>query len=122
MNTTLKEFVDQYDRALEFRRKAESEEDFRSKTTKAVLISRFKLEEEASKCYTRTMFDRFQVEFKDSLDCWHEKTDKNCNTTEYVVGLSVDEKWKWCKVLYDESEEGVKATCECAKFEIEGIL
>ncbi|XP_077251984.1 protein FAR1-RELATED SEQUENCE 7-like [Tasmannia lanceolata] len=122
MNTTLKEFVDQYDRALEFRRKAESQEDFRSKTTKAVLMSRFKLEEEASKCYTRTMFDRFQVEFKDSLDCWHEKTDKNGNTTEYVVGLSVDEKWKWCKVLYDDSEEGVKATCECAKCEIEGIL
>ncbi|XP_077231121.1 protein FAR1-RELATED SEQUENCE 5-like [Tasmannia lanceolata] len=120
-NTSLKEFVEQYDRALIERRRAESLEDFKSKTTKAVLVSRSKLEEEASKCYTKTMFDIFQVEFKDSIDCYHEKLEKNGVVVVYKVGLSVDEKWKWCRVVYDTSED-VKATCECAMFETKGIL
>ncbi|XP_077219068.1 protein FAR1-RELATED SEQUENCE 5-like [Tasmannia lanceolata] len=108
-NTSLKEFVEQYDRALIERRKAESQEDFKSKTTKPVLVSRSKLEEEASKSYTNTMFDIFQAEFKDSIDCYHEKVEKSGSVAVYKVRLSVDEKWKWCKVVYDESE-GVKAT------------
>ncbi|XP_077215973.1 protein FAR1-RELATED SEQUENCE 7-like [Tasmannia lanceolata] len=103
-NTSLKEFVEQYDRALIERRKAESQEDFKSKTTKPVLVSRSKLEEEASKSYTKTMFDIFQAEFKDSIDCYHEKVEKSGIVAVYKVGLSVDEKWKWCKVVYDESE------------------
>ncbi|XP_077251944.1 protein FAR1-RELATED SEQUENCE 5-like [Tasmannia lanceolata] len=59
----------------------------------------------------------------DSSDCWDELLDKNGNVSEYLVGLSNEEKWKWCKVVYEESEaEGVKATCQCAKFETEGYL
>ncbi|XP_077215612.1 protein FAR1-RELATED SEQUENCE 5-like [Tasmannia lanceolata] len=115
-NTSLKEFVEQYDMALIEHRKVESQEDFKSKTTKPVLVSRSKLEEEASKSYTKTVFDIFQAEFKDSIDCYHEKVEKSGSVAVYKVGLSIDEKWKWCKVVYDESE-GVKATCECAMFE-----
>ncbi|XP_077223495.1 protein FAR1-RELATED SEQUENCE 5-like [Tasmannia lanceolata] len=70
--------------------------------------------------YTRQKED-CEAEFKDSIDCYHEKVEKSGIVAVYKVGLSVDEKWKWCKVVYDESE-GVKATCECAMFETKGIL
>ncbi|XP_077248376.1 protein FAR1-RELATED SEQUENCE 5-like [Tasmannia lanceolata] len=122
LSTTLPEFVKQYAKALADRRKKESEEDFRTKSSNVVLISRNKLEAQGGKCYTRTMFNIFQSEFKDSNDCWYELLGENGNVTEYSVGLSDDEPWKWCKVVYEESDEGVKATCACAKFETVGIL
>ncbi|XP_077247368.1 protein FAR1-RELATED SEQUENCE 5-like [Tasmannia lanceolata] len=121
-STTLPEFVKQYAKALADRRKKESEEDFRTKSSNAVLISRNKLEAQGGKCYTRTMFNIFQSEFKDSNDCWYDLLGENGNVTEYSVGLSDEEPWKWCKVVYEESDEGVKATCACAKFETVGIL
>ncbi|XP_077242695.1 protein FAR1-RELATED SEQUENCE 5-like [Tasmannia lanceolata] len=121
--TTLQEFVEQYDNALHDRRDKESQADFKSKSTSALLISRSTLESQAAKCYTSIMFKFFKAEFGDSSDCWDELLDKNGNVSEYLVGLSNEEKWKWCKVIYEESETGsVKATCQCAKFEIEGYL
>ncbi|XP_077216006.1 protein FAR1-RELATED SEQUENCE 5-like [Tasmannia lanceolata] len=69
-STTLQEFVEQYDKALEDRRKKEAEEDFRTKSSNAILLSsRNKLEAQADKCYTRSMFTLFQIEIKDSNDC-----------------------------------------------------
>ncbi|XP_077222020.1 protein FAR1-RELATED SEQUENCE 9-like [Tasmannia lanceolata] len=121
-NTTLQEFVQQYDRALVARRKFESQEDFNTKSTKAVLKGKNRLEAQAGDCYMRALFTIFQTEFTESIDLWKEETCKNGNVTEYIVGFSDDPIWKWLKVVYEEFKEGVKATCACAKFEIEGIL
>ncbi|XP_077232592.1 protein FAR1-RELATED SEQUENCE 5-like [Tasmannia lanceolata] len=121
-NTTLQEFVQQYDRALVARRKSESQEDFNTKSTKVVLKGKNRLEAQAGDFYTRALFTIFQTEFTESIDLWEDETCKNGNVTEYIVGFSDDPIWKWSKVVYEESKEGVKATCACAKFEIEGIL
>ncbi|XP_077223365.1 protein FAR1-RELATED SEQUENCE 7-like [Tasmannia lanceolata] len=123
IGTTLQEFVEQYDKALEDRRKKEAEEDFRTKSSNAILLSsRNKLEAQAGKCYTRSMFTLFQIEMKDSNDCWFDLLGENGKVAEYSVGLSDEETWRWCKVVFEDAEEGVMATCECAKFEMEGIL
>ncbi|XP_077251931.1 protein FAR1-RELATED SEQUENCE 12-like [Tasmannia lanceolata] len=117
------EFVEQYDKALDDRRKKEAEEDFRTKSSNTILLSsRNKLEAQAGKCYTRSMFTLFQIETKDSNNCWFDLLGENDKVTEYSVGLSDKETWRWCKVVYEDSEEGVMATCECAKFEMERIL
>ncbi|XP_077251851.1 protein FAR1-RELATED SEQUENCE 5-like [Tasmannia lanceolata] len=122
-NTTLQEFVEQYDNALKDQRDKESEADFKSKTSSAVLKTRSTLESQAAKVYTSIIFNIFQAKFKDSSDCWDEELGKNDTISEYLVGLSDENRWKWCKVVYEESEsEGVKATCQCAMFETEGIL
>ncbi|XP_077215974.1 protein FAR1-RELATED SEQUENCE 5-like [Tasmannia lanceolata] len=110
-NTTLQEFVEQYDNSLTDRRDKESEVDFKSKTSSAVLKTRSTLESQASKVYTSTIFNIFQAQFKDSTDCWDEELGKNDTVSEYLVRLSDENRWKWCKVVYEESEsEGVKAT------------
>ncbi|XP_077221923.1 protein FAR1-RELATED SEQUENCE 5-like [Tasmannia lanceolata] len=108
--------------ALVARRKSESQEDFNTKSTKAVLKGKNRLETQAGDCYTRALFTIFQTEFTESIDLWEDETCKNGNVTEYIVGFSDDPIWKWSKVVYEESKEGVKVTCACAKFEIEGIL
>ncbi|XP_077228600.1 protein FAR1-RELATED SEQUENCE 7-like [Tasmannia lanceolata] len=59
---------------------------------------------------------------KDSNDCWFDLLGENGKVTEYSVGLSDEETWRWCKVVFEDAEEGVMAICECAKFEMEGIL
>ncbi|XP_077252025.1 protein FAR1-RELATED SEQUENCE 7-like [Tasmannia lanceolata] len=87
--TTLQEFVEQYDKALEDRRKKEAEEDFRTKSSNAILLSsRNKLEAQAGKCYTRSMFTLFQIEVKDSNGCWFDLLGENGKVTEYSVRLS----------------------------------
>ncbi|XP_077226243.1 protein FAR1-RELATED SEQUENCE 5-like [Tasmannia lanceolata] len=91
-STTLQEFVEQYDKALEDRRKKEAEEDFRTKSSNAILLSsRNKLEAQAGKCYTRSMFTLFQIEMKDSNDCWFDLLGENDKVTECSVGLSDEE-------------------------------
>ncbi|XP_077228581.1 protein FAR1-RELATED SEQUENCE 5-like [Tasmannia lanceolata] len=108
--------------ALVARRKSESQEDVNTKSTKVVLKEKNRLEAQAGDFYTRALFTIFQTEFTESIDLWEDETCKNGNVTEYIVGFSDDPIWKWSKVVYEESKEGVKATCACAKFEIEGIL
>ncbi|XP_077222211.1 protein FAR1-RELATED SEQUENCE 5-like [Tasmannia lanceolata] len=56
-NTTLQEFVQQYDRALVARHKFESQEDFNTKSTKAGLKGKNRLEAQAADCYTRAFDD-----------------------------------------------------------------
>ncbi|XP_077245946.1 protein FAR1-RELATED SEQUENCE 5-like [Tasmannia lanceolata] len=94
-NTTLQEFVQQYDRALVARRKSESQEDFNTKSTKSVLKGKNRLEAQAGDFYTRALFTIFQTEFTKSIDLWEDETCKNGNVTEYIVGFSDDPIWKW---------------------------
>ncbi|XP_077228346.1 protein FAR1-RELATED SEQUENCE 1-like [Tasmannia lanceolata] len=120
-STTLEEFVVQYEKALVARRKKEAEEDWRTKSSHAVLKTKSTLEADAAKCYTRKKFDLFQLQFLASIDCWEDKESENGNVTEYKVRMHNEEEWKSYKVIYDVSE-GVNATCECAMFETAGIL
>ncbi|XP_077246394.1 protein FAR1-RELATED SEQUENCE 5-like [Tasmannia lanceolata] len=120
-STTLEEFVVQYEKALVARRKKEAEEDWRTKSSHAVLKTKSTLEADAAKCYTRKIFDLFQLQFLASIDCWEYKESENGNVTEYKVRMRNEEEWKSYKVIYDVSE-GVNATCECAMFETAGIL
>ncbi|XP_077215679.1 protein FAR1-RELATED SEQUENCE 5-like [Tasmannia lanceolata] len=120
-STTLQEFVVQYDKALVDRRRKEAEEDFRSKASHAICLSKNTLEEDAAKRYTRAMFDKFQVEFKGSIDCWENLVCDDGYVTKYMVGLRNEPEWKWYEVVYDVSD-GINVSCECAMFETDGIL
>ncbi|XP_077225004.1 protein FAR1-RELATED SEQUENCE 5-like [Tasmannia lanceolata] len=96
-NTSLVEFLGQYDKALVEQRKAESEEDFKSKNTIAKLNTTNPLERKAGEFYTKKMFTIFQDE---------------------MIGIRTDDKKKYFRVLFDNSND-VTATCQCAKFERE---
>ncbi|XP_077222009.1 protein FAR1-RELATED SEQUENCE 9-like [Tasmannia lanceolata] len=120
-NTTLHEFLNAYERALVQRRKTESEEDFKSKYSIPKMQTNSPLEEEAGKFYTSIMFNKFQDGLKGGTNCWYDLLSNEGTMEEYSVGLRNDEKSRWCRVQFDDSD-GVTATCECTMFEMEGIL
>ncbi|XP_077219684.1 protein FAR1-RELATED SEQUENCE 5-like [Tasmannia lanceolata] len=120
-NTSLVEFLGQYDKALVERRKAEFEEDFKSKNTIAKMNTTSPLERKAGEFYTKKMFTIFQDEMMGNFALWKDKLGKNGNVVEYNVGIRTDDKKKYLGVLFDSSND-VTATCQCAKFEREEIL
>ena len=56
---TLREFVDQYDKAVACRREKEAKVDFKSMSTKPNMVSAWKLEVKATEIYTRKIFNEF---------------------------------------------------------------
>ncbi|KAK2965675.1 hypothetical protein RJ640_001095, partial [Escallonia rubra] len=108
-------------RALASRRRAEKDEDFVTRNSKAVFYSGHPIEKRAGECYTRNLFEILKKERKSSLNCAHETLTKEAHVITYIVGFIDDDKSRWRLVNYD-NREGVRATCSCAKFETEGIL
>ncbi|XP_077225015.1 protein FAR1-RELATED SEQUENCE 5-like [Tasmannia lanceolata] len=121
--TSLHDFLEQYEKALVDHHRKETEEDFKSKNSKATMIILSPLENEAGKYYTRAIFGLFQAELKRSYDYWCKKLRKDGNVTTYnVVRMDGDfETKKGHSVLYSDAES-VNATCDCVMFETSGIL
>ncbi|GJU09956.1 FAR1-related sequence 5-like protein, partial [Tanacetum coccineum] len=67
-NTMLNEFVIQYDKAVNSRRAAEEDEDFKTMNSRAVLSSVHPIEAKAGKCYTRKIFEKFEKEWKEATN------------------------------------------------------
>uniref|UniRef100_A0A7N0UFW3 SWIM-type domain-containing protein n=1 Tax=Kalanchoe fedtschenkoi TaxID=63787 RepID=A0A7N0UFW3_KALFE len=120
-NTMLNDFVMQYDKAVEARRKKEEEEDFHTIESHAVPLTNYLVEAQAAQLYTRNVFEIFKLEWKKSFDCIHKKSKKESNFTEYLIGKhGLDVKY-WRIVTY-EPHGNLSIKCTCCKFEMEGIL
>ncbi|KAK8954280.1 Protein FAR1-RELATED SEQUENCE 5 [Platanthera zijinensis] len=120
-NTQLPEFMVQYEKALLTRRHSEEVEDYKTLNSAPVLLSNTNIEIYTSKLYTRAMFKLFQNEFKQSLECGHQKLTSSRNSCTYLVGLSSESVDKWYKVVYEDFESN-SILCECAKFETDGFI
>ncbi|KAJ0679329.1 putative transcription factor FAR family [Helianthus annuus] len=120
--TMLNEFVSQYDKAVETRRAAEEDEDFKTMNSKPILSSINLIEAKASSRYTRKLFDVFKKEWTEAtLNLTHEKISKNSEEIKYKVGQLDVDKTYWRNVNFHLSEK-IDVTCSCAKFETYGIL
>ncbi|XP_077230108.1 protein FAR1-RELATED SEQUENCE 5-like [Tasmannia lanceolata] len=73
--------------------------------------------------YERALVQRRKTEdeMKGSTNCWHDYLSSEGTMEEYSIGLRNYQKSRWCRVQYDDYD-GVTTTCECAMFEMEGIL
>ncbi|XP_077212853.1 protein FAR1-RELATED SEQUENCE 5-like [Tasmannia lanceolata] len=121
--TSLHDFLEQYEKALADRRRKETEEDFKSKNSKATMITLSPLEKEAGKYYTRAIFGLFQAELKRSYDYWCKKLSNDGNVTTYnVVRMDGDFETKKGHIVLYSDAECVNATCDCVMFETSGIL
>ncbi|KAF5748944.1 FAR1-related sequence 5 [Tripterygium wilfordii] len=117
--TTLKDFADQYEKALDDRYEKEAKADFETFYTKPVLKTPLPMEKQASDIYTRNLFTIIQDEIFESLlfavklcgDDGGTKTYEVARFDEhrkvYFVALSIDEQ---------------VASCSCKMFEFDGIL
>ncbi|GJX70858.1 FAR1-related sequence 5-like protein [Tanacetum coccineum] len=119
-NTMLNEFVIQYDKAVNSRRAAEEDEDFKTMNSRAVLSSVHPIEAKAGKCYTRKIFEKFEKEWKEATNnLTHNTLNKSLEQVTYSVGQVNVEKKYWRTVNFSLLNK-VDATCSCAMFETYG--
>nr|KAJ0207360.1 hypothetical protein LSAT_V11C500263510 [Lactuca sativa] len=120
--TLLNEFVVQYDKAVDSRRAAEEDEDFKTMNSRPVLSFFHPIEEKAGECYTRKIFDMFKKEWIEATsNLTHETIRKGTEESTYRVGQLKVEKTYWRIVTFRFSNE-VSVTCSCSKYETCGIL
>ncbi|KAL4574370.1 hypothetical protein LXL04_021199 [Taraxacum kok-saghyz] len=122
LSTMLNEFVRQYDKAVESRRAAEEDEDFKTMNSRAILSSVHPIEAKAGECYTRKVFEIFKKEWMEATsNLTHDTLSKSKEEIKYRVGQLNIDKTYWRVVSY-RSLNQVSVTCSCAKFETYGIL
>ncbi|KAJ9564552.1 hypothetical protein OSB04_000518 [Centaurea solstitialis] len=120
--TMLNQFVIQYDRAVDCRRAAEEDEDFKTMNSMPILSSIHPIEAKAGKFYTRKIFELFKKEWNEATNnLTHETLSKSAEESSYRVGQVNVEKKFWRTVKFCFSNE-IIATCSCAKFETYGFL
>ncbi|KAH7838581.1 hypothetical protein Vadar_028589 [Vaccinium darrowii] len=115
----LREFVDQYDKAIACRREKEREAENKTQQTSPILVSRWSVECEAAEKYTKKVFYSFQKEYQQTLDLSLQLENDDGTISSYIVKELVG--WKRIrKVAYNRLEHSV--SCTCRKFEFHGIL
>lgn len=117
--TTIQDFAEQYEKALNDRFEKEARAEFDTFYTKPVLKTPLPMEKQAADIYTRKIFTVFQVEIFESLVLAVKKSVDDGAITTYEVAR-FDEERKAYFVAFNESEQ--VASCCCKMFESEGIL
>ncbi|KAL5739173.1 hypothetical protein ACOSQ2_028353 [Xanthoceras sorbifolium] len=117
--TTLQDFAEQYEKALDDRYEKEARAEFETFYTKPVLKTPLPMEKQAAEIYTGKLFSLFQDEIFDSLVLAVKHSEDNGGTSTYEVAR-FDEEHRIYFVALDVSEQ--TATCSCKMFEFEGIL
>ncbi|XP_058211611.1 protein FAR1-RELATED SEQUENCE 5-like [Rhododendron vialii] len=113
------DFVYQYEKALDKRYQSEKEKDVKTRTTKAILKTCYKMEVQAAEVYTRRIFSFFQKELFLSQNQSVSKFYEGGTTKTYNVVADGKENLVY-EVVFDILEK--KAVCSCHKFEFVGIL
>ncbi|KAG9454611.1 hypothetical protein H6P81_007515 [Aristolochia fimbriata] len=116
--SSIKEFIDQYDIALQSQYEKECCADAETLNTKPCFMTASPLEKHAADVYTVEIFKKFQYEICQTLGYYASKTKEDEGTITYMVGKFGEEKIY--TVILRPSEETV--SCSCQMFEFTGIL
>lgn len=111
-------FINKFDQAVDERYEKEAQEDFASLHGPEILKTSSPMEKQAADIYTRTAFERFQVELLEALDHYAVKI-QDGPVSKYSVEKDGDGRNRHF-VAFNASEK--KAVCSCFKFEVSGIL
>ncbi|XP_061339598.1 protein FAR1-RELATED SEQUENCE 5-like [Gastrolobium bilobum] len=117
--TTLKEFVEKYNQAIDARYESFKKEDFESKHKDRFLTFNMPLEEHAAKVYTRAIFLKFCHQLSLSLRFSKEKLGNDC---EWVIYRVFNKKDIEDFTTVEMKLENKEARCSCHYFEFMGIL
>ncbi|KAJ7962830.1 protein FAR1-RELATED SEQUENCE 6-like [Quillaja saponaria] len=124
--TSLKEFLDNYDQALQTKRQLEALSDLDSKNQSLMLTSRCYLEMQLSKLYTNDIFSMFRREVEAMYSCFctgHMNVDGPLITYTVkervkVEGSQVETRAH--EVFYNAAE--MEVVCICGLFNLRGYL
>ena len=117
--TTLQDFAEQYEKALDDRYEKEARAEFDTFYTKPVLKTPLPMEKQAADIYTRKIFTVFQDEVFESLALAVKFSGEDGGTSTYEVAR-FDEEHKAHFVCGNVAEQ--VASCSCKMFEFEGVL
>nr|GLL33509.1 Zinc finger, PMZ-type [Ipomoea trifida] len=122
--TTLKVFVEQYEKALESKVEKEKEADFHSFNSMYECLSNYEMEKQFQRLYTNEKFREFQEELKGKFDCYHSliKDENPSFVYEVVEDVKVGDKRRDVKFMVAFNEVECEAKCNCHLFEFRGIL
>ncbi|XP_061355815.1 protein FAR1-RELATED SEQUENCE 5-like [Gastrolobium bilobum] len=117
--TTLKEFVEKYNQAIDARYESFKKEDFESRHKERILTFNMPLEEHAAKVYTRAIFLKFCDQLSLSLRFSKEKLGDDCEWVMYRVFNRKDvEDYATVEMKLENRE----ARCSCHYYGFMGIL
>ncbi|KAL9231758.1 hypothetical protein vseg_006944 [Gypsophila vaccaria] len=117
--TSLSQFFEQYEKALESRNEKEVKADFETMNIPPILRTPSPMEKQASVLYTRKIFARFQEELVGTLTFMATKTEENDEVFTYQVIKYGEQHRAFC-VRFNVVE--MKATCSCQMFEFSGLI
>ncbi|KAF8399566.1 hypothetical protein HHK36_015433 [Tetracentron sinense] len=117
--TTLQDFAEQYEKALDDRFEKEAKAEFDTFYTKPFLKTPLPIEKQAAEVYTRKMFTVFQEEIFESLVLAVKISGEDGATSIFEVAR-FDEEHKVYSIAFNVSEQ--RASCSCRMFEVEGVL
>ncbi|XP_042992118.1 protein FAR1-RELATED SEQUENCE 6-like [Carya illinoinensis] len=122
--TTLKEFVDQFDNALRKKVKVETIADFKSINQTIPCISHFNIEKQLQSVYTNAKFKKVQRELLGLMTCNCSLVSTEWSILKYDVldEISTDELIKTINYSVYFNEKEVDVRCTCGLFETRGIL
>lgn len=116
--TSLRVAVRQLGQAIASRHEKEAQADFVTMYDKPFLRTASPMEKQAADVYTRTIFNRFQEEFVESLG-YHVDKIEDGTVSKYRVARNEDAEETY-DITFNASEN--KAHCSCCMFELSGIL
>nr|GME14048.1 protein FAR-RED IMPAIRED RESPONSE 1-like [Ipomoea batatas] len=122
--TTLKVFVEQYEKALESKVEKEKEADFHSFNSMYECLSNYEMEKQFQRLYTNEKFREFQEELKEKFYCYHYLINDESSSFVYEVveDVKVGDKRRDVKFMVAFNEGECEAKCNCHLFEFKGLL
>ncbi|XP_022858879.1 protein FAR-RED IMPAIRED RESPONSE 1-like [Olea europaea var. sylvestris] len=122
--TSLKQFVEQYERALRNKVEKEFQAKFKSYSQMVPCATTFEMEKQFQSAYTILKFKEVQEKFTGKMYCDVASVTEGCFGTTYEVRESVNcpggRKKKTYNVLY--RNDTCKVICSCHMFEFRGII
>ncbi|KAJ3682653.1 hypothetical protein LUZ60_015226 [Juncus effusus] len=118
--TTLKNFIEQYDTAMRLRIDREAYDDFRSFQQSPQVLSGLLFEDQIAKIYTINMFQKFQDQVKQLMHVNCKEVSRTGSMVTYTVTVLGKDRKVDYRVVFNSSEKDV--WCVCRSFQFKGIL
>ncbi|OAY72783.1 Protein FAR1-RELATED SEQUENCE 6 [Ananas comosus] len=118
--TSLQMFLERYDDGIKSIFEKEAYEEFRSIQMRPQLLTGFPFEEQVSRVYTVSIFEKFQCEVKHLFQVSSNVLNRRGSVVSYVVTEFVNGKKIDYRVAYDNVEDDI--WCICRSFQHRGIL
>ncbi|KAM6565436.1 hypothetical protein CsatA_024564 [Cannabis sativa] len=120
--TTIKQFVEQYDKALRNKVEKEHLADFQCFSTWIPCVTLFEIEKQFQVAYTNTKFKEFQKELTGKLYCEVSCIDSKDGNFDVSEVMFVGDKRKQVHFNVQFNTENCEAHCSCGLFQFRGIL